>query len=101
MYNFSKFIYDNDKYHLSILEKNLESFASRTCREDYIYIGTLQPHAYDFYKNLNNSEKEKINIFELKYKDTIKSKENYINEFNSIYNKYKKIYKNLNDKYLD
>ncbi len=101
LYNFSKFIYDNDKYHLSILEKNLESFASRTCREDYIYIGTLQPHAYDFYENLNNSEKEKLNIFELKYKDTIKSKENYINEFNSIYNKYKKIYKNLNDKYLD
>lgn len=100
-YILSKEIYKKDPFFSTVLRTNLETFASLACRGEFIFIGTLQPHAYSRGENLTENEKVLLNKFEKRYISTIKSSSNYKKLMNKAFDKYSVIYNELEESFKD
>ena len=77
----------------SILETNLEIFASLACSRGFVYLGLLQPHAYSKYENLSDNELELLRIFEHSYKRIIGDGKNYSHKINKAFEEYSEVFK--------
>ena len=100
-YILSKEIYKDDPFFAKVFQTNLETLAALACRSNFFFIGALQPHAYSREENLTENEIALINTFETRYEATIESGINYSKLMNQAFDRYSKVYSELERKFSD
>jgi hypothetical protein len=89
-YMWSEYIYTKNQDQLSPLAMNWKIAGSLACRDDFHFIGLLQPHALEDVSHLTESEKSRIKRWAEKIQPYNISLENYTQEMETQYDKYER-----------
>ncbi len=78
---------------------NYSAMAGLACGKDIPFMGILQPHALENYKNLTESEKDKIQVWEQKYGKFTGGVNSYKEKMAGLYDAYEAELNKLNTKF--